>query len=76
MEAKSNIHNTALVPYLIAEKVTENIRIQELLINKAEQVYANNETWRNQLHKSNDQRQFLKMFMEHWVNKLSKIKKH
>ena len=71
---KANIHNTALVPYLIAEKVTDNIRIQELLINKAERVYTNNETWRNQLHKSNDQRQFLKMFMEHWMNKLSKIK--
>jgi hypothetical protein len=71
---KANIHNTALVPYLIAEKVTDNIRIQELLINKAERVYTNNETWRNQLHKSNDQRQFLKMFMDHWMNKLSKIK--
>jgi len=70
----TNIHNTVLVPYLIAEKVTDNLRIQEILICKSERVYAKNKTWRNQLHKSGDERQFLKMFMEHWMNKLIKIK--
>jgi hypothetical protein len=71
---EANIHKTALVPYLIAEKVTDNIRIQELLIQKSERIYAKNETWRKQLHKSNDERQFLKMFMEHWLNKLTNQK--
>lgn len=70
-----SIHNTVLVPYLIAEKVTDNLRIQEILIQKSERVYINNQTWRNQLHKAHDQRQFLKMFMEHWMMKLSKKKK-
>jgi hypothetical protein len=67
-----NIHTTVLVPYLIAEKVTDNLRIQTILIEKSEKVYAKNETWRNQLNTSADPRQFLKMFMEHWMKKLSK----
>jgi hypothetical protein len=44
------------------------------LIQKSERIYAKNETWRKQLHKSNDERQFLKMFMEHWLNKLTNQK--
>ena len=67
-----NINATVLVPYIIAEKVTENPRVQTLLIEKSEKVYSKNEIWRNQLNKSNDPRQFLKMFMEHWLNKIEK----
>jgi len=63
---KNNIHNTVIVPYLIAEKVTDNIEHQNILIDKAERIYANNETWRNQFNKSKDERVFLRTFMEHW----------
>lgn len=44
-------------------------------IEKAERVYSKNETWRNQLNKSTDPRQFLKMFMEHWLLKIEKKSK-
>jgi hypothetical protein len=71
---KNNIHNTALVPYLIAEKVTENIDFQDLLISKSENTYKTNKIWRNQLDNSPDQREFLKMFMIHWVKRIEKSK--
>jgi hypothetical protein len=74
MTATHNINNTVLVPYLIAEKVTDNLRIQTILIEKSEKVYAKNEVWRNQLNTSADPRQFLKMFMEHWMKKELKVK--
>ena len=40
-----------------------------------EKQYANNEYWRNQFHKSGDERQFVKMFMEHWLKSLHKPNK-
>ena len=63
---QNNIHNTVIVPYIIAEKVTDNVKNQDILIEKSERIYANNETWRNQFNKSPDPREFLKMFMHHW----------
>lgn len=63
---QNNIHNTVIVPYIIAEKVTDNVKNQDILIEKSERIYASNETWRNQFNKAPDQREFLKMFMQHW----------
>jgi len=65
-----NIHDTAVVPYIIAEKVTDNKTHQNFLIEKVEHIYNVNKTWREQLNTSKDQREFLKMFMEHWNKKL------
>lgn len=67
-----DIHENAVVPYIIAEKVTDNKKHQNFLIEKAEHIYNVNKTWREQLNTSKDQREFLKMFMEHWNKKLIK----
>lgn len=72
---KHDIHNTAIVPYLIAEQITDNRDIQDKLCEMCEKQYANNEYWRNQFHKSVDERQFVKMFMEHWLKSLHKPNK-
>ena len=68
-----DINDTALVPYLIAEQVTNNVEEQDYLIERAERHYRNNEIWRKQLNRNKDQREFLFSFMEHWL--LSKNKK-
>lgn len=65
-----DIHKTAIIPYIIAEKVTNNKTHQNFLIEKVEHIYNVNKTWREQLNTSKDQREFLKMFMEHWNKKL------
>ena len=72
---KHNIHNTAIVPYLIAEQITDDRGLQDKLCEMCEKQYANNEYWRNQFHKSVDERQFVKMFMEHWLKSLHKPNK-
>lgn len=61
-----NINNTAVVPYIIAEKVTDNREQQDLLVERAERHYKENEIWRKQFNKAKDQREFLEMFMNHW----------
>ena len=72
---KYDINNTVVVPYLIAEQVTENVDFQDKLCEICEKQYANNEYWRNQFHKSGDERQFVKTFMEHWLKSLQKQNK-
>lgn len=72
---KHDINNTVVVPYLIAEQVTENADLQDKLCEMCEKQYANNEYWRNQFHKSGDERQFVKMFMEYWLKSLCKQNK-
>ena len=72
---KHDINNTVVVPYLIAEQVTENADLQDKLCEICEKQYANNEYWRNQFHKSGDERQFVKTFMEHWLKSLQKQNK-
>jgi len=72
----TDINNTAVVPYIIAEQVTDDIGEQDYLISRSERHYKDNEIWRKQFNKSKDQRQFLKMFMEHWKESYNKkIKK-
>ena len=72
---KHNIHNTAIVPYLIAEQITDDRGLQDKLCEMCEKQYANNEYQRNQFYKSVDERQFVKMFMEHWLKSLHKPNK-
>lgn len=67
-----DINDTALVPYLIAEQVTDNIEEQDYLVERAERHYRDNEIWRKQLNKSKDQREFLFSFMEHWLKAKNK----
>ena len=38
-------------------------------------ILKDNEYWRNQFHKSGDERQFVKTFMEHWLKSLQKQNK-
>jgi len=66
----TDINNTAVVPYLIAEKVTDNREEQDLLVSRAERHYKDNETWRKQFNKSKDCRVFLETFMNHWLQSL------
>ena len=68
----TDINNTAVVPYLIAEQVTDNIEEQDYLIDRAERHYKDNEIWRKQFNTAKDQRQFLKMFMNHWKESYNK----
>ena len=49
---KHDINNTVVVPYLIAEQVTDNAALQDKLCEICEKQYANNEYWCNQFHKS------------------------
>ena len=72
---KHDINNTVIVPYLIAEQVTDDRDLQDKLCEMCEKQYANNEYWRNQFHKSRDERQFVKMFMGHWLKSLRKQNK-
>ena len=72
---KHDINNTVIVPYLIAEQITDNIDLQDKLCEMCEKQYANNEYWRNQFHKSGDERQFVKMFMEQNLKSLQKPNK-
>jgi hypothetical protein len=62
-----DINETELVPYLIAEKVTNNIKEQDFLIAKAENCYKNNAHFRDKINKSKDPRETLKTFMFHWL---------
>ena len=72
---KHDINNTVVVPYLIAEQVTDNADLQDKLCEMCEKQYANNEYWRNQFHKSGDERQFVKTFMEQNLKSLQKQNK-
>lgn len=72
---KHDINNTVVVPYLIAEQVTDNADLQDKLSEMCEKQYANNEYWRKQFHKSGDEIQYVKMFMEHWLKSLHKPNK-
>lgn len=73
---KYDINSTVVVPYLIAEQVTENEIEQRYLVEKAETIYAVNEGFRKQLNKAKDPRQFLFDFMEHWVKGIRKNQKN
>ena len=72
---KHDINNTVVVPYLIAEQVTDNADLQDKLCEICEKQYANNEYWRNQFHKSGDEINYVKTFMEHWLKSLQKQNK-
>jgi hypothetical protein len=62
----TDINNTVVVPYIIAEQVTDDIEEQDYLISRSEKHYKDNEIWRKQFNTAKDQREFLKMFMKHW----------
>ena len=65
-----DINQTALVPYLIAEKVAggNNTPAVEYLVERAENCYKYSLHFRCQLHKRGaDSRVVLSMFMEHWL---------
>ena len=68
-----DINNTAVVSYLIAEQVTDNLEEQTYLVGRAEEHYKDNEIWRKQFNKARDPRDFLKVFMEHWKEGLTNI---
>ena len=72
---KHDINNTVVVPYLIAEQVTENADLQDKLCEICEKQYANNEYWRNQFHKSGDEINYVKTFMEQNLKSLQKQNK-
>jgi hypothetical protein len=75
------IHNTSLVPYLIAGKVLNKYmednrigmeqvtfeRYSTFLEKKSERMFDTNESWRIHLLNSKDERQFLFNFMYHWL---------
>ena len=69
---KHDIHNTAIVPYLIAEQITDDRDLQDKLCEMCEKQYANNEYWRNQFHKSGDEINYVKTFMEQNLKSLQK----
>lgn len=76
------IHNTSLVPYLIAQKVISDYMVKTkmgmhgatferyvtFLEHKSERLFDTDEHFRNQILKANDQRQQLAVFMEHWLH--------
>jgi hypothetical protein len=62
-----DINNTAVVPYIIAERVTQDHYQQDLLVDRAERHYRDDATWRGQFNKARDSRDFLEMFMNHWL---------
>ncbi len=76
------IHNTSLVPYLIAEKAVRDYmaktkiglhgatfeRYATFLEHKAERMFDTCSHFRGQVLKAKDQRQQLKVFMEHWLH--------
>ena len=72
---KHDINNTVVVPYIIAEQVTENADLQDKLCEICEKQYANNEYWRNQFHKSGDEINYVKTFMEQNLKSLQKQNK-
>ena len=72
---KHDINNTVVVPYLIAEQVTDNADLQDKLCEMCEKKYANNEYWRNQFHKSGDEINYVKTFMEQNIKSLQKQNK-
>ena len=72
---KHDINNTVVVPYLIAEQVTDNADLQDKLCEICEKQYANNEYWRNQFHKSGDEMNYVKTFMEQNLKSLQKQNK-
>lgn len=72
---KHDINNTVVVPYLIAEQVTDNADLQDKLCEICEKQYANNEYWRNQFHKSGDEINYVKTFMEQNLKSLQKQNK-
>lgn len=72
---KHDINNTVVVPYLIAEQVTNNADLQDKLCEICEKQYANNEYWRNQFHKSGDEINYVKTFMEQNLKSLCKQNK-
>ena len=72
---KHDINNTVVVPYLIAEQVTNNADLQDKLCEICEKQYANNEYWRNQFHKSGDEINYVKTFMEQNLKSLQKQNK-
>ena len=72
---KHDINNTVVVPYLIAEQVTDNADLQDKLCEICEKQYANNEYWRNQFHKSGDEINYVKTFMEQNLKSLHKPNK-
>jgi hypothetical protein len=72
---KHDINNTVIVPYIIAEQVTDNADLQDKLCEICEKQYANNEYWRNQFHKSGDEINYVKKFMEQNLKSLQKQNK-
>ena len=72
---KHDINNTVVVPYLIAEQDTDNADLQDKLCEICEKQYANNEYWRNQFHKSGDEINYVKTFMEQNLKSLQKQNK-
>lgn len=72
---KYSIHDTALVPYLIAERVAgyDNKEAVDYLENKAETIYQHSKHFRDSINdKRKDSRDTLAMFMAHWLQGFKK----
>lgn len=72
-----SIHNTAVVPYIIAEKVAgrENEKAVTYLVKRAERVYEGNLHFRTLINNPyKDCRKILATFMSHWLNGYNKQK--
>ena len=63
-----DINETEIVPYLIAEEVTNDPTKISLLVEKAETLYSKSAQFRKSLfRKGYDSRQVLETFMNHWL---------
>lgn len=75
------IHDTSLVPYLIAQRVISKYMTDKkvgmhidrynslttFLEEKSERIFDTNESWKFGLLKAKDERQYLFDFMYHWL---------
>jgi hypothetical protein len=65
--------HTILVPYILAEQVSEDKKVQDALILKAEEYYRNSRPFRDSF-KRNDVRAVLKMWFYHWLPQINNPK--
>lgn len=75
------IHDTSVVPYIIAETVVHDYmesnsvqlpyskfeQLRDFLVGKSERIFSCNSDWRKGLLKAKDSREYLCSFMVHWL---------
>ncbi len=64
---KPSIYDTALIPYIIAEKITTNEILVDALSDKSEHFYQNNKSFKASIDSREDANTMLLNFMLHWV---------